>query len=117
MRVVYIRVYECVNKLGILTRETNSLFLNPEVWENCTNLWKDYNYCVQPVGTITTYTGYPGYTPTAPFEETPATPIPFIDPSTDYTTNITVIPLANGTRLDCTEYVLLSLLAFILGPV
>ncbi|KAM0281375.1 hypothetical protein ACHAO9_010746 [Fusarium lateritium] len=37
------------------------IFLNPHVWENCTNVYKDYNYCVRPVGYISTY---PGYLPT-----------------------------------------------------
>lgn len=36
------------------------LFLNPGLKEDCSNLWKDTLYCVQPVGNITTYSGYLG---------------------------------------------------------
>ncbi|KFY95243.1 hypothetical protein V500_02879 [Pseudogymnoascus sp. VKM F-4518 (FW-2643)] len=80
------------------------LFLNPEVWENCTNLWKDYNYCVKPVGTITTYSGHPKSTSTKPFVNTPATSVPYVDPSDMFNTNATIIPLANETRRDCYHY-------------
>lgn len=34
------------------------LFLNPEVYTNCTNLLLDVAYCVLPVGNINTYSGY-----------------------------------------------------------
>lgn len=80
------------------------IFLNPEIWENCTNLMKDYYYCVQPVGTITTYSGHPESTTTIPFVETSATAAPYIDILANYTTNVTTVPLANGSRLDCYEY-------------
>lgn len=33
-------------------------FLNPEINKDCTNLDLGVAYCVQPVGTITTYSGY-----------------------------------------------------------
>ncbi|KFY18003.1 hypothetical protein V492_00218 [Pseudogymnoascus sp. VKM F-4246] len=81
------------------------LFLNPEVWENCTNLWKDYNYCVKPVGTITTYLGHPGSTSTRPFVDTPATAVPYVDLMGRFNKNDAVIRLANKTRLDCYDYV------------
>ncbi|KFY95579.1 hypothetical protein V500_02715 [Pseudogymnoascus sp. VKM F-4518 (FW-2643)] len=81
------------------------LFLNPEVWENCTNLWKDYNYCVKPVGTITTYPGHPESTSTIPFVDTPATTVLYVDPVGRFNKNVTVIPLANKTRLDCYDYI------------
>ncbi|OBU01588.1 hypothetical protein VE01_00568 [Pseudogymnoascus verrucosus] len=80
------------------------LFLNPEVWKNCTNLWKDYNYCVKPVGTITTYSGHPKSTSTVPFVNTPATSVPYVDPLTRFNTSAPVIPLANDTRRDCYSY-------------
>ncbi|KAI0190612.1 hypothetical protein F4808DRAFT_401018 [Astrocystis sublimbata] len=77
------------------------LFLNPEVWRNCTNLFRDYNYCVKPVGTISTYSGYPGATTTLPFHETKATSKPYEDLLQKFSTNMSIIPLANGTRVDC----------------
>ncbi|RYP36756.1 hypothetical protein DL768_010914 [Monosporascus sp. mg162] len=84
------------------------LFLNPQVWRNCTNLWLDYYYCVQPVGTITTYPGHPDSSTTVPFVETPATAVPYVDLLENYTTSQPVVPLANGTRVDCHEYVWLA---------
>lgn len=101
---MYRSVFLYLSRDGDADQVPNSLFLNPEVWENCTNLWLGYNYCVQPVGTISTYTGYPGATPTIPFEDTPATSVPYKDLLANYTTNLTVIPLAEDTRLDCLRY-------------
>ncbi|KAJ9156077.1 carbohydrate-binding module family 50 protein [Pleurostoma richardsiae] len=82
------------------------LFLNPEVWSNCTNLWADTSYCVAPVGAISTYSGYT--TPTSTFSITPesSTPISWYDPfASNGTSEAAVsIPLANNTRTDCWDY-------------
>ncbi|KAF2261302.1 hypothetical protein CC78DRAFT_522009 [Lojkania enalia] len=83
------------------------IFLNPSINENCTNLWADYAYCVQPVGDINTYSGRPGFSTMLP------TPITTLDwnslPDATYTTpppSTTPPPLANGVRGDCTRYFL-----------
>ncbi|UKZ58866.1 uncharacterized protein TrAtP1_000188 [Trichoderma atroviride] len=82
------------------------IFLNSEVWQNCTNLELGYYYCVEPVGYISTY---PGYLPTAttkPFNQTSATSLPYDgDPWARFSSNSSVIPIANGTRVDCYSYV------------
>ncbi|KAJ0281888.1 hypothetical protein CBS470a_008049 [Colletotrichum nupharicola] len=78
------------------------LFLNPQVWENCTNVWADYYYCVRPVGYISTYPGYLPPTTTKEFIQTPTTDLPFVeDAFANYTSTRPVIEVANGTRLDC----------------
>ncbi|CAM1509828.1 Fc.00g001630.m01.CDS01 [Cosmosporella sp. VM-42] len=82
----------------------NRLFLNPEVWENCTNLLTDYNYCVQPVGQITTYPGYGGSKTSRPFKPSNFTSVPYSDALSKYSSTEPVIPIANGTRLDCYSY-------------
>ncbi|KAL6229363.1 hypothetical protein BDW75DRAFT_249828 [Aspergillus navahoensis] len=81
-----------------------SLFLNPQVWDNCTNLMRDYYYCVRPVGYITTYPGYGGSATTEPFVQTPSTPVPE-NPLANYSSSQPVIPIANKTRLDCYDYI------------
>lgn len=82
------------------------LFLNPEVWENCTNLWLDANYCVKPVGYISTYPGYGGTPTTKPFVQTNATSLPDIgDILANFTETQPIIPLANQTRVDCSSYI------------
>ncbi|PTB40686.1 carbohydrate-binding module family 50 protein [Trichoderma asperellum CBS 433.97] len=81
------------------------LFLNSEVFQNCTNLKSGYYYCVEPVGYISTY---PGYLPTAttkPFNQTSATSLPYAgDPWAKFSSNVSVIPIANNTRVDCYSY-------------
>jgi hypothetical protein len=84
-----------------------SLFLNPHVWENCTNVYREYWYCVRPVGYISTYPGYTSTTPTTEFVQTPSTPLPVVDnpmPGLNET-KPPIIPVANGTRIDCALYV------------
>lgn len=114
-----------------------SLFLNPEVLANCTNLLADTYYCVEPVGAISSYSGYLNPTSTtSAFKASSFTPLPNIgDPLAKFsssapgkrslipssslrpylglggspadqllTRSSKVIPLANGTRLDCAEY-------------
>jgi len=85
------------------------LFLNPSVNENCTNLWLNYSYCIQPVGDITTYPGYGGTTTTTlpPFTPGPKTALPWDETMETGTnrTDLVVIPLAEGTRIDCYYYI------------
>ncbi|KAF7184685.1 hypothetical protein CNMCM7691_006047 [Aspergillus felis] len=83
------------------------IFLNPDVNANCTNLWLNYSYCVQPVGEISTYPGYlPGPTATRPpFTAGPSTSIPWYDPDPTQDADLVVIPLANLTRTDCWDYI------------
>ncbi|KAL2819531.1 hypothetical protein BJX63DRAFT_382316 [Aspergillus granulosus] len=49
----YCQLIAMVNGISV----SDFLFLNPEVDSNCTNLYKDYSYCVQPVGKIENYPG------------------------------------------------------------
>ncbi|EHK22021.1 uncharacterized protein TRIVIDRAFT_124493, partial [Trichoderma virens Gv29-8] len=88
---------------------TDFLFLNSEVWQNCTNLQIGYYYCVEPVGYISTYPGY-GSTPTTrPFNQTSATSLPYSgDPWAKFSSNVSVIPIANNTRVDCYSYVYIT---------
>ncbi|KAF4336893.1 hypothetical protein FBEOM_9240 [Fusarium beomiforme] len=85
------------------------IFLNPHVWENCTNVYKDYYYCVRPVGYISTYPGYLPSTSTKEFIKTPTTPMPIdFGPPDDSVDTSIVIPMANQTREDCYHYLVLS---------
>ncbi|KAK6526399.1 hypothetical protein TWF694_004994 [Orbilia ellipsospora] len=79
-------------------------FLNPMINVNCTNLWKDYNYCILPVGTITTYSGHPlsMQTNTAPATTFDWNALPTLPDGPAETG--TAMPIANGTRLDCAYY-------------
>ncbi|EED18781.1 LysM domain protein, putative [Talaromyces stipitatus ATCC 10500] len=82
------------------------LFLNPEVYSNCTNLWAGYYYCAEPVGYISTYPGYLSTSTSSMFNQTPTTQLPpgtNIEP--DWLTTAPIIPLANGTRKDCNSYI------------
>ncbi|CEL11919.1 hypothetical protein ASPCAL15013 [Aspergillus calidoustus] len=87
------------------------LFLNPEVDGNCTNLYKDYSYCVQPVGKIETYPGYGGSTttpsPTVLYVTRMAwSDLPIATNLTSWVPIVTPVtaPLAKRTRRDCEEY-------------
>ncbi|PGH35458.1 hypothetical protein GX50_01673 [[Emmonsia] crescens] len=74
-------------------------FLNPQVDGNCTNLWRNTSYCVQPVGDLATYSGYPVETPSATFTQPPAAsfvPSPIEFPP--------LKPTAPGTIKDCLVY-------------
>ncbi|KAI5264549.1 hypothetical protein E4T47_08733 [Aureobasidium subglaciale] len=91
-------------------------FLNPEINSNCTNLYLNYSYCVQPVGDISSYAGYgigavtSGVTEVSSTKVT-GTPTAFdtlpdatmatlnVEPTSGY-----LFALANGTRGDCEEY-------------
>ncbi|KAF3483528.1 uncharacterized protein GIQ15_02852 [Arthroderma uncinatum] len=82
-------------------------FLNPGVDKQCTNIWLNYFYCVQPVGDITDYPGYgSGPTKTRPlFTPGPSTSIPWEDSEPTPDPNQIIIPLANLTREDCWQYI------------
>lgn len=74
-------------------------FLNPQVDTTCSNLWAKTSYCVQAVGNIATYSGYPvttaSYTFTKPASTT-YTPTPIATASLQ--------PTASGTIADCSTY-------------
>ncbi|KAJ5139216.1 uncharacterized protein N7515_004064 [Penicillium bovifimosum] len=87
------------------------LFLNPEINEKCTNLQLGVYYCVQAVGYITTYPGYGGTSDDYTKVSMTAVPSSVLRP--DYpgalpNNSYPVIPLANGTRKDCYDYMWLS---------
>lgn len=63
----------------MLTQCSDSIFLNPHVWQNCTNIWKDYHYCVKPVGYISTYPGNLPPTTSREFIQTPTTRPPVVE--------------------------------------
>ncbi|KAG2025158.1 hypothetical protein GB937_002919 [Aspergillus fischeri] len=75
-------------------------FLNPQVDVNCSNLWLNTSYCVQAVGNIATYSGYPVTTPSYTFTKLPSTtaftPVPIATPPLN--------PKAPGTWANCTFY-------------
>lgn len=83
-------------------------FLNPELSRNCSNLEVGEAYCVQAVGTITTYPGYPKTVPR--IIVTPATfpsvymGIPTTTSDPGYTATYSYLPTASGTVNNCTEY-------------
>lgn len=95
-----LRVREIID-LNVL----DSLFLNPEVFTNCTNLQKNVYYCVKPVGYIPTYPSYGGSATSTPvLSPISMTDAPFpthlLDSGGDADA---VIPVANDSRKDCTE--------------
>ncbi|KAK4140676.1 uncharacterized protein C8A04DRAFT_14700 [Dichotomopilus funicola] len=86
-----------------------TLFLNPQLWTNCTNLWADTYYCSEAVGSITTYPGYLPTTTDIPFVPVEATSLPWVpDVLENYTSTEPIIPIANGTRKDCYDYMWLD---------
>ncbi|KAJ5120356.1 uncharacterized protein N7515_009744 [Penicillium bovifimosum] len=98
-----------VKKSGISM--SDFLFLNSEINEKCTNLQLGVYYCVQAVGYITTYPGYGGTSDD--YTKVSMTAVPSSVPRPDYpgalpNNSYPVIPLANGTRKDCYDYMWLS---------
>jgi hypothetical protein len=89
--------------------DPNSIFLNPELNTSCTYLQKYVYYCVQPVGSISTYSGHPGST-TDNFSKVSMTSVPSSESRPDYanpssqSNSRPVIWLAKDTRKDCYEY-------------
>ncbi|KAI1448974.1 carbohydrate-binding module family 50 protein [Annulohypoxylon stygium] len=82
------------------------LFLNPDLYENCTNLYAYESYCIQPVGDINTYSGKPGWRPTditsVPF--TSAVPATAANTTTPIAQLPTSLPIDTGSRDDCYRY-------------
>lgn len=85
------------------------LFLNPEVYSNCTNLLLGVSYCVTPVGDISTYSGYQAG-PTLSITVAPATfssvntaiPSATSHPNPDFV--FRNLPTASDTANDCEYY-------------
>ncbi|KAJ6093873.1 hypothetical protein N7467_002718 [Penicillium canescens] len=93
--------------------QSDFLFLNPELDANCTNLYNNYSYCIQPVGNIETYPGYKGSATVAPAASSVFYGTRFAWDSLPTPTSLTswapivlptTAPLANHTRKDCEEY-------------
>jgi hypothetical protein len=87
-------------------------FLNPNVNSQCTNLFIGIAYCVQAVGAITTYSGYPAsmaanttalYTLTS--ETFTMDSWTTITPTSPAFTATPTNPLAPGTWINCSLYV------------
>lgn len=98
-------------------------FLNPEIDANCTNLLLGVAYCIDPVGTISTYANYSGSVPrtgacasafapsTCLIDMATFTSVPFLEanatfnagPSTTGPTR-TPSPTASGTVAGCAAY-------------
>ncbi|KAI0907579.1 hypothetical protein F4823DRAFT_602322 [Ustulina deusta] len=85
------------------------LFLNPEVYSNCTNLLLGVSYCICPAGDIATYSGYiPA--PTMSITVLPVTfssvntanPTTTAHPNPGYT--FQQLPMASGTVQGCASY-------------
>ncbi|EGX93831.1 Peptidoglycan-binding lysin domain [Cordyceps militaris CM01] len=82
------------------------LFLNPMVYDNCTNLLAEVYYCAKPVGYVSDYLGYGGSTTRAPIKPVGATTLSQSGPLLgNLASDGPVIPLANGTRKDCYGYI------------
>ena len=84
-------------------------FLNPNINANCTDLLLGIAYCVQPVGSISTYPGYPTTTQwlTLPPQTTRTftTPTQSILPSyTGTLSETSQLPTASGTIPGCFVY-------------
>ena len=82
-------------------------FLNPSIDENCTSLWLDTAYCVQAVGDINTYTGYP-YSATQVYtltSATYATTTNTLSTVAPVVTPIVQLPIASGSLTNCANYV------------
>ncbi|KGO39632.1 hypothetical protein PEX1_079750 [Penicillium expansum] len=94
----------CLFLAGKTKANGDSLFLNPELFQNCTNLLADTYYCVQLVGYIATYLGYgQSLNSKVPFNGTLSTSLPSEPLMVWLTGSSPIIPLANGTRTDCTQ--------------
>lgn len=81
------------------------IFLNPDINSNCTNLFAQESYCIEPVGAISSYPGYGGVTPLGNLTGTSG--------SFDSFSAATYIPtlfagynrtLANRTVTTCSDY-------------
>jgi hypothetical protein len=86
-------------------------FLNPHLDSTCSNLWRDTAYCVQAVGSITTYPAYPTSTPgslTRPYTLTSETftteSWSTVAPNVPSAPVETQHPFAPGSWSNCTMY-------------
>lgn len=80
-------------------------FLNPSVDSNCTNLILEESYCVKPVGSISTYSGYGG-TSTDACSRARGPTTCYRDVSDLPTgTLVTETPNARGTTKNCDKFV------------
>lgn len=81
-------------------------FLNPEINANCTNLLLGLAYCVQAVGTISTYSGYPTtsqYITLTSTSYSTAASTALVLPGR-LTTSTTQYPTASGVVASCSVY-------------
>jgi hypothetical protein len=88
---------------------TDLSFLNPQINATCGNLWLDTAYCVQAIGSISTYPGYPttiaGNRPYTLTSETFTTGTwSTVAPNAPSIPAQTDKPLAPGTWSNCTMY-------------
>lgn len=85
-------------------------FLNPEINQNCTNLDLGIAYCVEPVGDIHAYPGYPTSTSGPTITVPPATfssvntAIPTASSNPGFTYTSSLLPMASGTIQGCDTY-------------
>ncbi|KAJ4152983.1 hypothetical protein LMH87_009498 [Akanthomyces muscarius] len=91
-----------LTKYGITLKDF--VFLNPEVKDDCTNLWGNYYYCVSPVGLISDYPGYDGKPTRPPITTSPMKSTSGIFSQLPSITGGRAIPTASGTRKDCYLY-------------
>ncbi|KAL5330732.1 hypothetical protein ACEPPN_000252 [Leptodophora sp. 'Broadleaf-Isolate-01'] len=81
-------------------------FLNPEINANCTNLDLGIAYCVQAVGSISTYSGYPTTTPIYTLTSLSyATTTVNFSTVANVATPIVALSTAPGTISDCSAYI------------
>ncbi|KAI0157093.1 carbohydrate-binding module family 50 protein [Hypoxylon sp. FL1284] len=81
-------------------------FLNPSIDTDCTNLLLGIAYCVEAVGSISTYPGYP--TTTALYTLTASayvTTTNVFSTTIASVTPVATLALATGTETDCVDYV------------
>lgn len=80
-------------------------FLNLELDSNYTNLLLGFNYCVAPVGDITTYPGHRVASSTFSITSASSTPLSWEDPATSNRTDQIIISITNRTRTDYWDYI------------
>lgn len=82
-------------------------FLNPQLNDGCTDLWLGNAYCVQAVGDIKTYTGYPVtsevYSLTSASYRTITSTL--ASPASAIVIPLVPLPTASGTLENCAIYV------------
>lgn len=112
-------LYYVLNKTQVQDGDTCSLvsianyigladfyFLNPEIDADCTNLDLGISYCVEAVGSISTYSGYSMAGPTITLMSSTIS-ISTSTSSTSYVGSVTsesALPTASGTIANCAVY-------------